>query len=666
MRRIRCFVLLVCLGSAACCFAGTEDWLPVTPQDLAFKEVPGNPGAPAVLLYYRNDIDDNAQSEFIYSRIKILNGKGQSYADVEVPVLNLLVEMADLKARTIRPDGSIVDFNGKVFEKTIFKSRGVKLSVKTFAMPEVSEGCIIEYKYRLVYRKEAALAGFFTTDRWILQHNLYTVKEDFTFKSYSGGVFQSSSLPSYDWDGATVSFVSVNMKDRPKDKGGSIEYSTEKVPAFEPESLMPPEDNYKPSVRFFYLRKGDPSTDKVWQEIAQNAYASAERFLGGDKGVKEAALAAVGGETDPLVKLQRLYARAQQIRNLSYERERSREEREKENLKRNMYVSDVLAHGYGSNPQITMLFIAMARAAGFDVSIVHASNRKEMFFSKELLSLGQLETLIADVHVNGADLYLEPGTKFCPFGLLSWTYTATDALKLDKKGGTFIKIPPAKQDKSVTQRTASLTLGDDGSLKGAIKVEFKGQEALQRRLDAVEEDDAGRKKDLEDEMKEWLPAGATAKVTDVQGWEAEDDPLVVQLDVEVPGYASPAGKRLLLPSYLFQAKQADTFSHSERKYPVYFPYAFTDVDNVTIQLPPGVSVETLPQQQDARLPYAHYQSLSQSDGLRVNIQRALLFNGIYFDMTRYPELKDFFSKVRLGDEQQLVLHGGKVSAQKEN
>ncbi len=666
MRGMRCFLFLVCLTSSVCCLAGTEDWLPVTPQDLAFKEVPGNPGASAVMLYYRHDIDDNTQSEFIYSRIKVLNAKGQKYADVEVPVLNVLVEMNDLKARTIRPDGSIVDFNGKVFEKTIFKGRGIKLAAKTFTLPEVSEGCVIEYKYRLVYRKQFAFVGFFSSDRWILQHDLYTVKENFTFNPYAGGTLQSSSSMQFYWDGATVSYVSLNMKDKPKNKGSQIEYSMEKVPAFEAEGFMPPEDNYKPSVRFFYLRRGDPSTDKVWQDIGETAYTIEERFLGGNKGVKEAALQAIGNETEPGAKLRRLYARAEQIRNLSYERERSEEERQKENLKNNAYVSDVLAHGYGYSYEITLLFIAMARAAGFDASIVHTSNRKEMFFSKDLLSLGQLETVIADVQANGTDIYLEPGTRFCPFGLLSWTYTATDALKLDKKGGSFIKIPPATQDKSITERIANLTLGDDGSAKGDITVQFKGQEALERRLDAIDRDEAGRKKDLEDEMKDWLPTGATVTVASVQGWEATDDPLIVHFTVEVPGYASPAGKRLLVPSYLFQAKLKDTFSHSQRKYPVYFPYAFAELDNVTLQLPPGVSLETMPAQQDARLPYARYQSVSQSDGKRINTQRALLFNGIYFDVNKYAELKDFFSKVRVGDEQQVVLQGGKVSAQKSN
>src|ERR1700756_839695 len=127
---VLCF--LVSLGASA----QKEDWLPVTPQDLQYKDVPGNKGASAVRLYYAQYINDNTASCFFYQRIKVLNEKalagGNSYADVEIPIFTLgdLVEqISDLKARTIKPDGSIVEFNGKVFDKVAFKGRGIKVSV---------------------------------------------------------------------------------------------------------------------------------------------------------------------------------------------------------------------------------------------------------------------------------------------------------------------------------------------------------------------------------------------------------------------------------------------------------------------------------------------------------------------------------------------------------
>jgi len=665
MRVVRFAALFFLLIASVCCFAG-DDWLPITPQDLAYKEVPGNPGAPAVMLYHRHDIDDTLHSEFLYYRIKILSNTGKRYADVEIPVLNVRVDLDGLKARTVRPDGSIVEFNGKVFEKTVFKGRGIKLAVKTFTMPEVAEGCILEYKFRLAYRKTTFPP---TSEQWELQHNLFTVKETFAFNPYGGEPFMSSSAVQFSFPGANISAVSTNLKDkdRPKSRGNNYELELHDVPAFESEDYMPPDNNFKPLVQFVYIPRGDPGTDHVWREIGKDFYEGEERFMSVASGVKEAALEAVGNETDPEKKLRKLYARVQQVRNLSYEPRRDRDEMKAENLKRNDYVGDVLHHGYGFQDEITILFIVMARAAGFEVSDIHASDRKEMFFSKELLSLGRREAILAGVTVGGKEIYLAPGTKFCPFGLVPWHHTSTDALRLDKKGGTFIKIPPDSYDKSMTQRVAVVSIGENGTLKGEIAVQFTGQEALEHRLDAVDDDDAGKKKSLEDEMKNWLPPEATVKLLDAQGWQGTDTPLTARFSVEIGSYASAAGKRLLLPAYLFQVRQRNAFKHGERKYPVYFPYPFAEVDQIKITLPTGYTLESVPQKQEAKLGYAKYQSVSQLNGTQLVTQRSLLFNGVYVDLSKYAELKTFFGTVQTGDEQQAVLHaGGNTSDPKGN
>src|SRR5437660_1015709 len=208
-------------------------------------------------------------------------------------------------------------------------------------------------------------------------------------------------------------------------------------------------------------------------------------------------------------------------------------------------------------------------------------DRKRYFFVSDWTSRFQIDNRIAAVNLNGKDIYLEPGTRFCPYGFVRWNHTEIDALKLDRKGGTFVKAPSMSYDKSVTSRNATLTLAEDGALKGNVILEFKGAEALEHRLDAIERDEAGRKKDLEDEVKQWLPAGSVVKMALSQGWEAGDGPLVARFDVEVPNYATLAGKRLLIPAFLFQLKQNQAFAHSQRKYPIYFPYPFTDNDVVT-------------------------------------------------------------------------------------
>ena len=385
-----------------------------------------------------------------------------------------------------------------------------------------------------------------------------------------------------------------------------------------------------------------------------------------DHGVKDAAIQAIGAETDPLKKLQKLYLKTQSIRNLTYERDRSAEERKKENIKENLGVGDVLSHGYGIDGEISMLFAVLARSAGFDAQLLQASDRRRRFFSKDFVSLAQLRDVVVSVKLNDQEIFLDPGTRFCPFGMLRWNHTVIEALKLEKKGGSFVHPPAASYDKNVTHRSAKIVLTEDGTAKGEITLEFRGYEGLEHRLDAIDRDEAGRKKDLEDELKLWLPVGALVKMTAVQGWESGETPLAARFSVEVPAYASLAGKRLLVPTCLFQVRQKDAFKRSERKYPLYFPYPFTEDDVVVADVPAGFTIENVPPKLEAGLPYAKYQNLSQFDGHQLVTQRRLIMNSVYFPLDKYPELKGFFGKVQVGDEQQAVLHGGNVNAQKGN
>jgi len=656
MRSIPYCIFAFCLAVTSLAYGQGEGWQPVTPQDLQVKEVPGDPGASAIQLYYADYIDDNNHSEFFYHRIKVLNDKGKSYADVEIPIFLPGSSISDLKARTIHPDGKIVEFSGKAFEKTIIKGQGIKYLAKTFTFPEVTVGSIVEYKFLLMMPEGAVY-----NNSWTIQHDLYTVKEAFKMKSYTG------ELQTKHGGNSQLSMITSNMPAnlKPQRKGGGFEMQAQDIAAFQAEDYMPPEDNYKPQVRFFYGGSEISSMDKFWQDAGRDWYNEDEHFIGNHKEIQAAAAEAIGKETDWDQQVRKLYARAQQIRNLTYERDRSKEELKKENLKPNNNVVDVLNHGYGTRHDIVLFFAALARAGGFRTTVLRVSNRKERFFDKGMFSEDQLDTEMALVKINGEEVYLDPGTKFCPYGFVRWIRTSTAALKLDKDGGIFVIVPAAPHDKAVVQRLATLVLGEDGSLSGDVTVQFQGSEALERRLDAMQTDEAGRKKSLEDELKSWLPSAAIVEVKEVSGWDGEDDPLKVQFHLQIPGYASSAGKRLLLPPYLFQTKRKDAFKHADRKYPVYFAYAFTENDAISIKLPAGYRVEGSPKDQEVKLPYALYQQTNTTSGSELVTKRALLFNGIYLDVKLYSEVKDFFGKVQAGDEQQAVLRaGGSTSAQK--
>ncbi|PWT84760.1 MAG: hypothetical protein C5B58_04200 [Acidobacteria bacterium] len=656
VKNFGCFILGCMLVLPSICAGQNQDWREITQQERDIKEVPGDPGAPAIQLFYEDYRDDDSRFQFTYHRIKVLTEAGKKYADVEIP-LNPLLHFIDVRARTIHPDGSITEFKGKPFEKLLAKTRDVKFVAETFTMPDVTVGSIIEYKYRYTWDRIV-----FDTS-WSIQHDLYTVKEHFWLRGYSKLLKTKHYMTG---EGTNLSYVvSGAMPATPNRVGDAVELTLENVPAFKGEDYAPPAEDLKPTVRFFYGGNETLSPDAFWKEYGRTWFSESERFIGNRDSVRSAASEAMGAETDPEKRLKRLYERAQAVRNLSFERRRNKQEDKKEDLKPNENSGDVLARSYGTHNDITRLFVALARAGGFDARIVRVPNRRAYFFKASYLVASQLSSEIALVNLNGRELYLDPGTEFCPFGLVRWLHTGDKALKLDGAGGTFVMAPPAQAEATRIFRIGRLSLEDDGSAKGTLQVEFTGNAALEHRLSALDEDDAGRRKSMEDEAKGWLPEGAAAELDSAENWESTDEPLRVRFKVQIPSFASVAGKRILIPASMFKTTQRkQAFQHQQRKYPVYFPYAYQEMDNMIVDVPEGRTAEAVPGAQDANLSFTRFATSRSFSKNQFVSKRALIINGIFFPITDYPQLKSFFQKVQAADDEQLVLQASAVTAGK--
>src|SRR5882757_5668429 len=162
-RRIFLFAVILCACGAAHFSAPTssrfsivataDDWQPINPDELKMTSVPEAPEAAAVYLYRQVDRDDTTNHELNYLRIKILKEEGRKYADIEIPFLKDNSDVFNVKARTIRPDGTISNFQGKPVEKMIVKAKGVKYLAKVLVLPDVQVGSIIEYRYTTQFKE---------------------------------------------------------------------------------------------------------------------------------------------------------------------------------------------------------------------------------------------------------------------------------------------------------------------------------------------------------------------------------------------------------------------------------------------------------------------------------------------------------------------------------
>jgi hypothetical protein len=644
----RLFVLLPILFATAVLryhkpVSAAEEWLPVTTEELKMTSEPKAPGAPAITLYRqvdRDDSDANRPHEYNYVRKKIFTEEGRKNADVNIPVLKGEWDIHNVRARTVRPDGSMIDFDGKVYEKEIVKARGIKFLAKTFTLSDVQPGSIIEYHYMTDFAE-----GYVFNSHWELSDELFTKRAKFTLKPYGPWALRWS------WPNGLPEGIKP-----PVDEHHLIHMEAEDIPAFQVEDDMPPEGAMKFIVDFIYSKEAfENEADKFWKRQGKKMDDGAEAFVNKRKAMEEAVAQIVSPSDSPEVKLQKIYAKTQSIRNTSYEIEKTEQEQKRAKEKEISNVEDIWKRGYADEFQINWLFLGLARAAGFDASAIRTSRRDDRFFNKNMMNARDLGTNIVLVRLNGKDIYLDPGAAYTPFGMLPWSVSGVTGLKLDKDGGTWITTPNDDSSASQIVRKANLNLTTDGSLEGKLTVTFTGVEAVWRRVEERNEDEAHRKKFLEDYVKEMVPVGIEVDLTSKPDWASSAPSLVAEYALKVPGWVSGAGRRALLPVGLFSAPEKHMFEHTTRVHPLYFHYMFEKSDDVHIELPLGWQVGSLPQPVNNDAKAIVYTNKVENDKGTLHLERHLKSSILSLEQKYYGVLRNFYQNVRSADEQQIVL-----------
>ena len=640
-------VFALCSGTLS---AQADDWLPISPDELKMSSEPRAPGAPAILLYRQVDRDDNGPMETNYARIKILTEEGRKFADVEIPFDKATESVHGIQARTIHPDGGIVNFNGTVYEKPIIQARGVKLLAKTFTMPDVQVGSVIEYRYKHDFESR-----YVFNSNWILSQDLFTKSAKFSLNPYREFGLRFSWPAGLPPDTAP-----------PKEEHGKIRLETHDVPAFVTEEYMPPENESKFRVDFIYIADTFASLEKdpkvFWKRYGKKTYGLVDDFVDKRRAMADAVAQITAPGDTPEMKLRKIYERTQRIRNTSFERQKSQQEQDRENLKPARSVEDVWTRGYGDGNQIAWLFLALVRAAGIQADPLIVSTRDVHFFNPNIMNPNDLNSNVVIVTLDGKELYLDPGTEFAPFGILPWSETAVRGLRLDKDGGTWANTPLPDPNASRTERKARLKLTSSGSLEGKVTVTYTGQEALWRRHEERNEDEADRKQFLENQIKADIPSGIEVELSNRPDWNTASQALVAEYDLKVPGWAAAAGQRALLPVGLFGAQEKRTFLHMARTHPPYFSFPHQSADDVVIELPANWQVSSVPKPRNDNRTTLIYSVSTEGRNGSLLLNRDLTVNMTLVNIKYYESVQDFFQTVRAGDEEQVILLAAKPAA----
>ena len=631
-------------------------WPPVPPEELALKDNAFDPGSPAVILEYEVQTDNTKSTETVYKRIKVFREEGKKYGDIEIRYVEKFTKVEEIRARVTSSSGKSEDFNGAIYDKEVIKVKKFLYNAKTFTLPNIEVGSVIEYYYRLHWHSDIPdviknPGRYLITEtfaylaaEWEIQQDIAVRHGRFTLHPVMGArtVIHSHGLPK-----DVTKNVSID---------GTRELEVNYIPAFQKEEYSPPEENLKIRADIFYtLGMYGDDIRPFWLSLARRESEYYEKFIGKPKDVQKEADRLLQPGDNEETKLQKIYARVQQIRALSYEPEKTKKERKQESLKENKSVEDVLNRGYAFANEINLVFIALTRAAGFRAYPVRVAARNRAFFVAERPDPYQLNSLVAEVIIGSKPRFLDPATMYCPDQFLPWEETDAGGIRVDRFETKLETTPRPESKDAVTRRTAELHLDAEGNLDGKLSVSYEGQEALRRRLKAIDQDEAERRKELEDEVQHLLAQGGSAKLITAEGWTVSGAPLKAQFEIQVPGFASRASQRLMMPVAVFHSSGQHPFASTRRVNPVYFDYPTESYEEVKLELPLGLQIESLPSTTRIERGPTVYESTSTKQGNVVDLKRTLKMAAYYVPADRYPALKQFYEQIRAADEQQAVL-----------
>jgi transglutaminase-like putative cysteine protease len=639
-------------ASARAAVGGEKDWKPVEPSQLALAAPVVEKDADAEAIFWEVYVDDSRPyvlSLDHYIRIKVFNERGRdSQSKVDITYYSG-DQVSDIAARVIKPDGSVSELKKEdVFERTIVKASGLKLKAKTFSLPGVEPGSIIEYRWRVTYP-----GGDANRLRLQFQRDIPVQTVSYYLKAYFGMQYRRFNV-------GDALFV--------KDKDGFSKMTVTNVPAFREEPRMPPENSVRSWVFLYYSAEDKVDPDRYWARLGRDLYEVLKDEMKVSDEVRAAASSAVGDAQTPDEKLRRLYDFCRtKIKNTSDDASGlTREDREK--LKENKTPSDTLKRGVGTGSDVNYLFAALARAAGFDARFALAGNNADVFFNRDLSNRAFLGTSFVAVKVGDAWRFYSPAETYAPFGMLGWQAEGLEALITDPKEPLWVRTPTAGPEESAERRTGKFKLSEDGALEGDVRIEYTGHIGYYYKELNDDDTPAEREKTLHDIWKRRVPA---AELSDahIENVTDPDKPFVYTFHVRVPSYAQRTGKRLFLQPAFFQRGLSAMFPTATRRNSVYFQYPWSEDDRVEITLPDGYA----PDSPEAPGPLSandlsQYQPRTQitKDGRTLIWSRKFYFGGktkegtttLLFPVETYPALKRYFDEVAKRDAATFALKQG--------
>ncbi|QHI38375.1 hypothetical protein IMCC3317_37670 [Kordia antarctica] len=631
------------------------------------KQHPKDPEANAAVLYtstycfirYTSGLGFQLETE-IHTRIKIYNKDGFNWANHYIPLYKGnsadREKVANLKAYTYNlEDGKIKDT--KLRKDGIFKEkRSEYISVQKITMPNIKEGCIVEFKYKMISPYIGNVNEIhFQYDIPVNKIDvIFQTPEYYTFKKHYKGYFRlNPKETSKNGKIGTASGSNFSSREHSGFSQGSLEFTyyitkfdLKDVPALKEESFVTNIENYRSAVKFelsqIQMPKRIPQyVVQSWDDVVKTIYRSP--LFGGQleknsyfKSDIDGLIAGVSGDMQKAALIYN-YVRNKVKWNGSYGKYTD------------VGVRKAYKENAGNVADMNLMLTAMLRYAGVNANPVILSTR--LHGIKMFPSLNGFNYVIAAIEVEDAVILLDATNYYgepnvLPLRALNWSG------RLIRKDGSWSKISLMPNQAALRATSVNVTLDENGDLQGKQRTQFTSHNALDFRKVYTKADKDDYLEKLENNIGD-----IEIDEHNVKNIKKIGKPVLESYSFTKEAQAEIIGDKMYFSPLFFLATTENVFKTEERKYPVDFGYPWKRKIMMNIKLPAGYEIESMPEAIAVKLPEnlgAYSFNLSKTPtGISVVMSKEI--NSPVITPDKYGALREFYKMLIEKEKEKIVL-----------
>lgn len=642
----------------------------VSQEELLQKEHPTNPTADAAVLYretktefqYTQDAGWYMVTDY-FERIKIYTKEGFEKANATINLYKGDGEdkLLGLKGYTyyLGGDGKLEEV--KLKNDGIFEEETSKYVTQTkITMPDVREGCVIEYKYTI------NSPFIFNIDEFRFQETipvdkvkvLFTTPEYFVYKTHQRG-WVPYKVDSESRE-RTMTFRQTEQMDTRtfgkgiqqtetreiKFKEDTYTVELDNVPALQEEAFVGNLNNYTTALQFEMSYIDIPGVPiktyaTTWEDVSKSIYRIDDfgTELERNNYFENDIDALLNGATKPEEKVGLIFSYVLNKMNWNGYN----------GFYTNEGVKTAYKKGSGNVADINLMLVAMLRHAKLDANPVLVSTKEHgvpLFPTRNGFNY-----VIAAVDFPQGTLLLDATNKDAEIGVLKSNILNWQG-RVIKKDGTSGWVSLSSMVPAVKSTMVNVEIKPDMSVTGKTQNRFTGNYAFQYRTEYKNLNEDAQRKQIEKNTNQ-----AELSNLHFENLTTLGQPVSLEYDFEaLDAVEEVAGKLYFSPMVIF-GTQENPFKSETRQYPIDYGYPLKNRYILNIALPEGYKVESLPENAVFNLgeKIGNYRYLISQVGNKLQLSVEFAINQSFIAAEEYANLKKFYELLIAKENEKVVL-----------